>query len=432
MICLEVAVAAPLDSTLTYSLGDGQHPADHPESPCRYTGRRVLVPLGGRRLTGYVLGSSPPPERKTEYTLRSVIKFLDDEPVFQPEMLPFFRWVANYYHHPLGLVIKAALPGGLAPRSIRKIALKGTVKQLHQQFLSKTPSWIQELADKKTLSQSRSAQLLKDSSSARVLKKLSSEGLITFAQTLQKDSLGEKKERCFGVAEKISLPEITLMSTPEGISHEGLDECRQKIALATGLSPRCTEVKALCFLQHLSSTTESATVALKDLRKLYPGIAKPLASLVRLDLVRESQQRVYRSPFGEQLPFYPRPAELTCQQNEVLEEILPAITSKSFVPFLLHGITGCGKTEVYLRAAEKTLECGRDVLILVPEIALATQLEAQLLSRFTDKVVLLHSGLSAAQRYDQYHLALSGKAKVVIGARSAVFAPLRDPGTGDC
>jgi primosomal protein N' (replication factor Y) (superfamily II helicase) len=88
-------------------------------------------------------------------------------------------------------------------------------------------------------------------------------------------------------------------------------------------------------------------------------------------------------------------------------------------------VTGCGKTEVYLQAAEKTLQEGRDVLVLVPEIALATQLESHFLSRFGEQVVLLHSGLTAAERFDQYALALGGQARIVIGARSAVFAPLR-------
>ena len=101
---------------------------------------------------------------------------------------------------------------------------------------------------------------------------------------------------------------------------------------------------------------------------------------------------------------------------------------RHFQPFLLHGVTGCGKTEVYLRAAEETLAAGRDVIILVPEIALATQLEAHLLSRFGDLVVLLHSGMSAAEKFDQFYLALTGKAKVVIGARSALFVPFRNPG----
>ena len=116
------------------------------------------------------------------------------------------------------------------------------------------------------------------------------------------------------------------------------------------------------------------------------------------------------------------------EQNQVLSTINPALAKKKYATFLLHGVTGCGKTEVYLQAAAKTLESGRDVLVLVPEIALATQLEAHFVSRFGDQVVLLHSGLSQGERYDQWTLAASGRATIVIGARSAVFAPLQNPG----
>jgi primosomal protein N' (replication factor Y) len=153
-----------------------------------------------------------------------------------------------------------------------------------------------------------------------------------------------------------------------------------------------------------------------------------MTDLATKGLVVRSKERIFRNPFGEQLHFYPRPEKLSDEQLAVLGSILPAIREKTFTPFLLHGVTGCGKTEVYLRAAEETLAQGRDVLILVPEIALATQLEAHLLSRFADQVVLLHSGLSGAERFDQFSLALTGKARVVIGARSAIFAPLKDPG----
>ena len=141
-----------------------------------------------------------------------------------------------------------------------------------------------------------------------------------------------------------------------------------------------------------------------------------------------SKTRVYRSPFGEQLIFYPRPDRLTTEQSEALEKIAEALALKEFKTFLLHGITGCGKTEIYLRAAEITLEAGRDVLILVPEIALATQLEAHLVSRFGELVVLQHSSMTKAERFDQYDMALTGRAKIVVGARSALFAPLQDPG----
>ncbi|MGW8194043.1 MAG: replication restart helicase PriA, partial [Desulforhopalus sp.] len=176
------------------------------------------------------------------------------------------------------------------------------------------------------------------------------------------------------------------------------------------------------------STHNRRTIAAKDIRRRYSRATKALHTLAEKKIIISSQERVYRNPFGRQISKYPRPEKLTGEQRNVVSQLQSAIATKEFKPFLLHGVTGSGKTEVYLRAAEETLTRGRDVLILVPEIALATQLEAQLLSRFGDLVVLMHSALSPRERYDQFSLALSGKAKIVIGARSAVFAPLKDPG----
>ncbi len=185
-------------------------------------------------------------------------------------------------------------------------------------------------------------------------------------------------------------------------------------------------------LYNLTRKNNRETIALKDLRRDYSGAPKALAGLVEKEVVVRCRERVFRNPFGEQLQHYPRPDILTKEQDQVLGAILPAIRARQFQPFLLHGVTGCGKTEVYLRAAEETLAAGRDVIILVPEIALATQLEAHLLSRFGDLVVLLHSGMSAAEKFDQFHLALTGKAKVVIGARSALFVPFSESRFDSC
>nr|WP_275889079.1 primosomal protein N' [Desulfobulbus rhabdoformis] len=119
---------------------------------------------------------------------------------------------------------------------------------------------------------------------------------------------------------------------------------------------------------------------------------------------------------------------MTGEQEKVLAEILPAIDGEAFAPFLLFGVTGCGKTEVYLQSVGHTLAAGKTALVLVPEIALASQLEAHFFSRFGDQLAVLHSGLSDGERFDQWQRVLQGKAKVVLGARSAVFAPLRNLG----
>jgi primosomal protein N' (replication factor Y) len=169
-------------------------------------------------------------------------------------------------------------------------------------------------------------------------------------------------------------------------------------------------------------------IARRELITLFAGAGKALKGLEAKGLVTVEEKTLYRNPFGEELLAAAEPIALTAEQQVALDIVLPYLRRKKFTPFLLHGVTGSGKTEIYLRAAAATLQESRSVLVLVPEIALATQLESCFLSRFGDQVALLHSGLSPGEFYDQWQRILQGKARVVIGARSAVFAPLADPG----
>ena len=423
MIHLEVAVAAPLEQTLTYCLPETTA-SGAPVGLCpTYVGRRVLVSLGNRKVTGYVLAVVPILEN-IPYKIRKIRAFLDDYPLFHENSVPFFRWVANYYHYPLGLVIKTALPGGLTPKSVKKLVLKGAADQFSAFFgQAEIPAWAKKIVTNGELGATETVKILRDRQGKKSVAQLVKMGAIGIVDVMASDGIQEKSEICYGIRSPKIMPPLGLEAAPEGIK-----EYQQKMSRDVGIALKISEVKALYSLQQLSQKKNCPTIALKDLRHDYAGASRALISLEEKQLVVRSNKRVMRSPFGEQLQHYPRPDLLTPEQQTVLASILPAIRAGSFHPFLLHGVTGCGKTEVYLRAAEQTLAMGRDVIILVPEIALATQLEAHLISRFGDLVVLLHSGMSAAERFDQFYLALTGKAKVVIGARSALFAPCRDPG----
>ncbi len=416
MMHLEVAVAAPLEQTLTYSLPEPGAPGEN------FVGRRVQVSLGNRKVTGYVLARVPI-LGETTYKIRAIGAFLDEYPLFHENSVPFFRWVANYYHYPLGLVIKTALPGGLTPKSEKRLSLNASADQLFAFFESKVPAWAHELSSQGELGAAETVEILRDRQAKKSVDLLVAQGAIAVIHVLAKDGVRQKSEICYGLSSPPLLPHAVIE-----VDGMGIKEYQQKISREAGIALKISEVKALYSLQQLSQKKNRPSIGLKDLRHDYAGAPKALIALEKKQLVVRSNERILRSPFGEQLQHYPRPDLLTHEQQTVLAGILPAIKARVFQPFLLHGVTGCGKTEVYLRAAEQTLALGRDVIILVPEIALATQLEAHLLSRFGDLVVLLHSGMSAAERFDQFYLALTGKAKVVIGARSALFAPFRDPG----
>ncbi len=432
MIRLEVAVAAPLWQTLSYLFADD-------DSGAIPVGKRVLVPLGNRRVTGYVLGVLP--DEDVGYKMRAVIEVLDQEPLFPTNLVPFFRWVAGYYHYPLGEVIKTALPGGLAPRSGKQLHLTEEGREALHALIDERgmaePEWLSRLLEKGSLSASESMKILGQHSSRKLISSWQQQGFIEIREILIGNATQQKNEICYSCAEGLSLP-LCPSSDP---SRDEIETFGRAIAEQLATSLHFSHIKTLYLLHLLAGAEAQLPVPAREMNKIYKGAAKALPFLLEQGIVRRVEQRVFRNPYGEQLSWFSRPEALSQEQEEALAQLIPATTKKEFATFLLHGVTGCGKTEVYLRAAEATLASGRDVLVLVPEIALATQLEAHFVSRFGDRVLLLHSGLSAGERFDQWSLAFRGRPpgsglggqdvagpQIVIGARSAVFAPLQDPG----
>ena len=412
---IEVAVAAPLVHTLSY-LCDIEAVGDP-------VGRRVLVPLGRQRITGYVLAVQV--EEDVGYRIRPVLKFLDTNALFPENLVQFFRWIAEYYHFPIGEVIKTALPGGLTQRNHKVLQIADKGEQLLTVWPKnhgEEPDWFAKLLAKGDLTAAVTRKVLADKNNKSLIKEWKDKALIEVVDVLGKESVREKQELCYSATGSVELPKSI---TGKGGKEELKTAARQ---LVNGKKLSVPLLKTLFILDSLAKEQGQEIVAAHDIRKAYSGASKALHELEKRSLVQKQHRRIYRNPFGETLAFFPEPETLSREQNEVLAAIKPAVAANTFSTFLLHGVTGCGKTEVYLQAAAKTIACGRDVLILVPEIALATQLEAQFVSRFGDQVVLLHSGLSQGERYDQWTLAASGTAKIVIGARSAVFAPLQNPG----
>jgi primosomal protein N' (replication factor Y) len=162
-------------------------------------------------------------------------------------------------------------------------------------------------------------------------------------------------------------------------------------------------------------------VPLWRLKSIAPSAPRVVGALADLGVVSIAEKREYRNPFGE--PIQPDTAlELTPDQQSVVSRVCAGL-GDGFRVFLLNGVTGSGKTEVYLHVASEVIQSGLGVLVLVPEIALITQIEHRFRARFGEQVAILHSGLSAGQRYDQWSQVLERKATIAIGARSAVFAP---------
>ncbi|WP_136806292.1 replication restart helicase PriA [Desulfosediminicola flagellatus] len=421
MMLLKIAVNAPLDNTLTYSVPESLLTDAEKHDLHLLVGRRVLVPLGGRKVTGYVLGEAE--TANIDFKIRNIQKIIDTQPIFFPQIIPLFEWIAAYYHYPIGEVIKSALPGGMTPKSVKFLQLTGQAGKNYQILETfKDDGWAVTLRESGRLSPTLSKELLSDSRTKKYVKQLVDSGLLEIAEAVTDDTVREKLEICY--RSTVDLPDL-----PEERSEKDMYTCYQKhVKDLHQFALKLSEAKTLHYLNSLKGSSDNSFIPRKELTAAYSGASKAIGTLIDNGFILEKKNRVFRNPLGEQLEFFPPPKTLTEEQDEALKEINVAIQKEIFAPFLLHGVTGSGKTEVYLNAAAKTLERGRGVLVIVPEIALATQLEAHFVSRFGDQVVLLHSGLSASEKFDQWSLALSGKAKIVIGARSAIFAPLENPG----
>jgi primosomal protein N' (replication factor Y) len=376
---IDVAVPMPVYRTYTYRVP--RHFVGTVE-----IGMRVLVPFKRRQVTAYVLGPGAPlPET---ITAKPIADVLDGAPLFPDRMVPFLRWTADYYLHPLGEVIQTALPGGL------------TVEE--QSLYRLTDAGRRELAQKSL-----------DAATDRMLRCMDSSGR-RFAQLRREGGRGFSRALLNGWMEKGWVAHHTVLKSERigpkiqrFVALPPMDENRIR------LSPQRRKI-----IEFIRAHGPQPVAALK-------AVAPTAAALVRA-MIRDSQavfeeRTVYRDPLGA--PITPdRAPELTPEQRTAVETIGPAI-GKGFQTFLLSGVTGSGKTEVYLQLAAEALSRELAVIVLVPEIALISQMERAFRARFGERIALLHSALSDGERYDQWRRISRGDIRIAIGARSAVFAP---------
>ncbi|KAF0221411.1 MAG: primosomal protein N' (replication factor Y) [Geobacteraceae bacterium] len=328
-IIIEVAVPLPLDTTFHYAVPWSL-------APFAATGVRVLVPFGKRKLTGYVIAAVA----ESGEEVREIIAVLDQEPLFTVGELEFLRWSAGYYLHPLGEVIKSALPAGI--------------------------------------------------------------NITSRSRTRQKPDGAEVAEEVLtgGKRVKTELFYRAAVPLPEG------GKLRDKPA------------RIVAFL----GANGEAPASL--LRREFGADAAILKRLNEKGFLAATEREVYRDPFREEVFLRDTPPVLNYSQAEAFRQLAAAIKGRAFAPFLLHGVTGSGKTEVYLRAIANVLDQGQTALVLVPEIALTPQLVRRFKCRFTCGIAVLHSGLSDGERFDEWRRIRRGEVSVAIGARSAIFAPL--------
>ena len=383
----DVALPVPLDMAFTYRIADA----------VPVIGGRVLVPFRNERLAGIVTALH---DRQPTVQTKSVLEVLDSEPVLDPVLMHLGQWISQYYLAPIGEVFRTMVPLGaeIKRAKIYRIGDAGH-EALH--------------ASATTGSSRRSRQQIDD-------------------QMLE-----------YAVLDYLSMSDDVLEGTlrsATGASRDVLDNLVRKKWIAREDASTARDARRtiqIATLKEISGKlNENQQRIIAALQQA--GGRLPVQRIRDLPVPRSTLQTLVRRGIVELIE---EPAEFTVsglkkrgpshldfifnpQQKAALEAIQQSVEKKTFSVSLLHGVTGSGKTAVYLAAMQSVLESGRSAILLVPEIGLTPAAAANLYQVFGDQVAILHSALTADERAEQWHRIRRGETRIVVGTRSAVFAPV--------
>ncbi|MEK8196867.1 primosomal protein N' [Lysinibacillus sp. FSL M8-0134] len=350
-------------------------------------GCRVKVPFGPRNVLGFIVGL----KHETDVPLnklKGITQILDMEPALTEEMLQMAKWLKNnticYEIDALQVMLPSAL----------RAKYEKIIKLQKNQTL---PEEVQPIFGKR---QQVNFKEFEREGLLPLLKQLVAENIVTIENVVKQQ----------GNVKEIRMVQITAD--------------QQLVERALGQSSRAVKQRLLLqwMCQHLGeilSPQQICDEAGVSLSVLEAVIDKGAAQFI--------QEEVFRDPFTKEVS-RTQALQLTDEQQVALQAINTAMEQQTAETFLLHGITGSGKTEVYLQAIQKVLNDGKEAIMLVPEISLTPQMTERFRSRFGEMVAVMHSGLSVGEKYDEWRKIQQGKVKVVVGARSAIFAPFTNIG----
>ena len=383
----DVAIPVPLRKTFSYGIPQSFGPIE--------PGMRVQVRFGTRVLLGCVVSITHElPVLPDKAQIQPLLRIVDDEPALTKGQLKLARWISDYYLAYPGIVYRSFLPPE-TPLGISAIYERDMSKDWSNLRARSLARKIWDVLDRPRTARNI-AKALGKKSVAGTLRSLLSEGFVRQKESENRDSV--RKIR-------------TAIITENG--RTALEKAK--------LHP--TSVRILTLL-----SIASVAVPLSTIRHELNIGSSTFLRLSKRGFIQLAYQTVLRSPWARLKSAAKKDLNLTDVQKNVLHVINRAIVLRKFHVAVIHGVTGSGKTEVYLRAAKTVLEQGRTVLILVPEIALTPHLARLLYGRFSGRVAILHSALGSGERQDEWWRIRRGQAQVVVGARAAVLAPLENLG----
>jgi primosomal protein N' (replication factor Y) len=367
-------------------------------------GVRVVAPFGRRTLTGFIINTSDKTSLKEK--IKPISDILDEVPIINKASLKFYQWIADYYLCSLGEALRLAVPHGSAVESKRKIQIDPDFSDV---LLSKEKNKssvrakiLSELTKREQINQSYLQKLVGRKSIYSQLQTLQKEGAITILDEIESAKAKPKIVKHIKLNKKIGeiysiFPELETRSP------------KQVKILLELIAAKGKELP----VTNLLHKTESSKSSVDSLEK--KGLVKVFDKEV---------ERIYSEAYKEEH----KELTLTPLQKIVADSITPTIRQGKFETFLLYGVTGSGKTQIYIELTKIALKDKKTVLILVPEISLTPQMTSRMINNFGDTVTVIHSRMSAGERYDSWRRVLKNKSNVVIGARSALFAPLKNIG----
>ncbi len=367
-------------------------------------GVRAVAPFGKRTLTGFIINRIKTSSVKDK--IKPIIDILDEQPIVDSSGLKFYQWLADYYLCSFGEALKLSIPYGSEVESKRKIIPD---QNACAHFLSKEKNKsstrakiLKVLSEKNEINLRQLQKLVKKKNIYSILRSLQENGLVTLLDQLQ--------------AAKVKAKTVNYVKLNKNVGeiYSVFPEIERR-------SPK--QIKLL--LELVNAKGKGLPVA--ELLNKTSSSKSSLDSLADKGLVKIYEQEIDRRYVEEykenQIKF-----SLSKHQTEVINEVSKVIDDKGFKTFLLHGVTGSGKTQVYIELAKKVLDQKKTVMILVPEISLTPQITSRFINVFGDEVTVLHSRMSPGERFDSWQRIFKGKSNVVIGARSALFAPLKQIG----
>ena len=349
-------------------------------------GMRVIVPFGPRKVQGFVIDIVSESEFPK---LREIIEPMDIQPILNKELLQLSDWLTEQTLCYKISAFQVMLPPALKAKYEKKIRIKD------RQMLHTLPPSLQHyFAKQDTINWE---DVLKSGELSHFQKQVE-DGILEVLYIV--------KERVKKKQIKIIAPSIDMLEKKAELSKRNT---KQIMVIDYFISnPKPIERQKILSLLGISSSV--------------------IKSLVDKGILYESMQEVYRDPYQDRIFEHTEPLQLTKEQSVAIKPILQTIEEKRHDVFLLYGITGSGKTEVYMQSIQKVLEEGREGIVLVPEISLTPQMVNRFKGRFGDEVAVLHSGLSIGEKYDEWRKIQRKEVRVAVGARSAIFAPFGNLG----